>query len=314
MQRVPATEASGRIHTSAATVAVLPEADEVDIQIHDKDLRIDTFCSSGPGGQSVNTTYSAVRITHIPTGTVVSQQDEKSQVKNRAKAMKVLRSRLYEAEMQKQHDAIAKERKRQVGSGDRSGKIRTYNFPQSRITDHRINFTTHQLHAVLDGNLDELIERSARITPPRSSANRPSRSTDVDRPKHRDSSRTPTAAKARLVAAGIETSEAARDALLLAMHATGWSRAAIHARDTDPPRRVLATLTTALIDRRTRREPIAYITGVQEFWNRDFAVSPAVLIPRPETELIVEEALVVRVRTGRRHRHRQRMPGRHARC
>ena len=158
VQRVPATEASGRIHTSAATVAVLPEADEVDIQIQEKDLRIDTFCSSGPGGQSVNTTYSAVRITHIPTGTVVSQQDEKSQVKNRAKAMKVLLNRLYEAEMQKQHDAIAKERKGQVGTGDRSEKIRTYNFPQSRVTDHRINFTTHQLHSVMDGNLDELID------------------------------------------------------------------------------------------------------------------------------------------------------------
>jgi peptide chain release factor 1 len=158
VQRVPATEASGRIHTSTATVAVLPEAEEVDIQIQDKDLRIDTFCSSGPGGQSVNTTYSAVRITHIPTGTVVSQQDEKSQVKNRAKAMKVLRNRLYEAEMQKQHDAIAKDRKSQVGSGDRSEKIRTYNFPQSRITDHRINFTTHQLQSVLDGAIDELID------------------------------------------------------------------------------------------------------------------------------------------------------------
>jgi peptide chain release factor 1 len=157
VQRVPATEASGRIHTSAATVAVLPEADEIDIQIQDKDIRIDTFCSSGPGGQSVNTTYSAVRITHIPTGIVVSQQDEKSQVKNRAKAMKVLRSRLYEAELQKQNDAIAKERKGQVGTGDRSEKIRTYNFPQSRVTDHRINFTTHQLQSVLDGNLDELI-------------------------------------------------------------------------------------------------------------------------------------------------------------
>ncbi len=157
VQRVPATEASGRIHTSAATVAVLPEADEIDIQINDKDIRIDTFCSSGPGGQSVNTTYSAVRITHLPTGLVVSQQDEKSQVKNRAKAMKVLRSRLYEAELQKQNDAIAKERKGQVGSGDRSEKIRTYNFPQSRVTDHRINFTTHQLQGVLDGNLDELI-------------------------------------------------------------------------------------------------------------------------------------------------------------
>ena len=157
VQRVPATEASGRLHTSTATVAVLPEAEEVDIQINEKDLRVDTFCSSGPGGQSVNTTYSAVRVTHIPTGIVVSQQDEKSQVKNRAKAMKVLRSRLYEAELQKQNDAIAKERKGQVGTGDRSEKIRTYNFPQSRVTDHRINFTTHQLQSVLDGGLDELI-------------------------------------------------------------------------------------------------------------------------------------------------------------
>jgi peptide chain release factor 1 len=158
VQRVPATEASGRIHTSTATVAVLPEAEEVDIQINEKDLRIDTFCSSGPGGQSVNTTYSAVRITHLPTGLVVSQQDEKSQIKNRAKALKVLRSRLYEIEMQKQHDAIAKDRRSQVGTGERSEKIRTYNFRESRITDHRINFTIHQLSAVLDGDLDELIE------------------------------------------------------------------------------------------------------------------------------------------------------------
>jgi peptide chain release factor 1 len=158
VQRVPETEASGRIHTSTATVAVLPEADEIDVQIDAKDLRIDTFCSSGPGGQSVNTTYSAVRVTHIPTGLVVSQQDEKSQIKNRAKALKVLRSRLYEMEMRKQQEAIAKERRGQVGSGDRSEKIRTYNFPQSRITDHRINFTTHQLQGVLDGNLGELVD------------------------------------------------------------------------------------------------------------------------------------------------------------
>jgi peptide chain release factor 1 len=161
VQRVPETEASGRIHTSTATVAVLPEAEEVDVQIDPKDLRIDTFCSSGPGGQSVNTTYSAVRITHIPTGLVVSQQDEKSQIKNRAKAMKVLRSRLYEMEMRKQQEAIAKDRRTQVGTGERSEKIRTYNFRENRITDHRIGFTMHQLTAALDGDLAELIDAAA---------------------------------------------------------------------------------------------------------------------------------------------------------
>ena len=158
VQRVPATEAQGRVHTSAATVAVLPEAEEVDVVIHDKDLRVDTFCSSGPGGQSVNTTYSAVRLTHIPTGVVVSQQDEKSQIKNRAKAMKVLRARLYDMELQKQQDAIAKDRRTQVGSGDRAEKIRTYHFKDNRITDHRANYTTHRLVEVLNGDLVDLLD------------------------------------------------------------------------------------------------------------------------------------------------------------
>jgi peptide chain release factor 1 len=158
VQRVPQTEQQGRVHTSAVTVAVLPEAEEVDVKIEAKDLRIDTFCSSGPGGQSVNTTYSAVRITHLPTNTVVSCQDEKSQIKNREKGMRVLRARLYEMEMEKQQQALAKERKAMVGSGDRSEKIRTYNFPQNRVTDHRIGLTLHQLGDVMDGKLQPIID------------------------------------------------------------------------------------------------------------------------------------------------------------
>jgi peptide chain release factor 1 len=159
VQRVPKTEASGRIHTSAVTVAVLPEAEEIDVEIdQEKDIRIDRFCSSGPGGQSVNTTYSAVRVTHLPTGLVVSCQDEKSQIKNLAKALKVLRSRLLDKIRQERDEARQAQRKNQVGTGDRSGKIRTYNFPQSRVTDHRIGLTVHNLEEVLAGNLGEFIE------------------------------------------------------------------------------------------------------------------------------------------------------------
>ena len=158
VQRVPATEASGRIHTSTATVAVLPEADDVQIDINEKDLRVDTFCATGPGGQGVNTTYSAIRITHLPTGLVVQCQDERSQHKNKARALKVLRSRLLDLEIQKQKDAIARDRRSQVGTGERSEKIRTYNFPQNRVTDHRVNVTLHRLPDILDGVLDPLIE------------------------------------------------------------------------------------------------------------------------------------------------------------
>ncbi len=158
VQRVPQTEQQGRVHTSAITVAVLPEADEVEVEIEAKDIRIDTFCSSGPGGQSVNTTYSAVRITHLPTGLIVSCQDEKSQIKNKAKALRVLRSRLYEIELEKQREQLGAERRSMVGTGDRSEKIRTYNFPQNRLTDHRIGLTLHQLDIVMDGRLDPIIE------------------------------------------------------------------------------------------------------------------------------------------------------------
>jgi peptide chain release factor 1 len=159
VQRVPVTETQGRVHTSAASVAVLPEMEEVEIDVNMNDIRKDTFCSSGPGGQSVNTTYSAVRLTHIPTGLVVTCQDEKSQIKNLEKAMKVLRSRLYEIELKKHNEQVGEQRKSMVGSGDRSDKIRTYNYPQSRVTDHRINYSVYNLQSVMDGEIDDFIEK-----------------------------------------------------------------------------------------------------------------------------------------------------------
>ena len=317
VQRVPATEASGRIHTSTATVAVLPEAEEVDIQINEKDLRIDTFCSSGPGGQSVNTTYSAVRLTHIPTGVVVSQQDEKSQIKNRAKAMKVLRARLYEMELRKQQDAIAKERRGQVGTGERSEKIRTYNFPQSRITDHRINFTTHRLHDVLEGDVARAAEPGHLVLQRREAEGcdaRRRRCGSAAPTKHLSA---PTRSSPRRGLASWppasptprprSTSTCTRERFSAGIGRRSSSNGSARYLDSLEPR------FSEWIDRRERREPTAYIVGIREFWGLDFAVTPAVLIPRPETEFIVEEVADARVRQrerrDRRHRDRQRMPG-----
>ena len=316
VQRVPATEASGRIHTSTATVAVLPEAEDVDIQINEKDLRVDTFCSSGPGGQSVNTTYSAVRLTHIPTGVVVSQQDEKSQIKNRAKAMKVLRARLYEMEMQKQQDAIAKERRGQVGTGERSEKIRTYNFRESRITDHRINFTTHQLHDVLEGDMSELLDQVGVVL-------QRGKAEAGDRTSKRNATRF-TRSSRRLgrssVAAGIAPAEAAVDVPLFACTILGWDRVRLLTERSDAaPTGARADDSLQWIARRIAREPAAYIVGVREFWGLDFAVTPAVLIPRPGNRVHrrrsagAAQQLRARRAQDRRHRHRlrqhRRQPG-----
>ena len=304
VQRVPATEASGRIHTSTATVAVLPEAEEVDIQIDAKDLRIDTFCSSGPGGQSVNTTYSAVRITHLPTGLVVSQQDEKSQIKNRAKAMKVLRSRLYEMEMRKQQEAIAKDRRTQVGTGERSEKIRTYNFRENRITDHRISFTMHQLTDVLDGDLAELIDQAITLLPVGKA-----QGAVTARPLRRaDRRRAPAARRAPGSARRTPRSTPrSSPATCSAGIARGFSSDCAPTR-----RRRVRRAFDALVARRAAREPVAYIVGHREFWGLDFEVTPDVLIPAPETELIVEQALPAASSASaaaddRRRRHRQRL-------
>ena len=263
VQRVPATESGGRIHTSAATVAVLPEAEEVDVQINDKDLRIDVYRSSGPGGQSVNTTDSAVRITHLPTGLVVIQQDEKSQHKNKAKALKVLRTRLYELERERLAAERAGARKSMVGSGDRSERIRTYNFPQGRVTDHRINLTLHKLEAILEGPGLERADRRADRRGRGRAAGGPRRSVK---------------AIARALA------DAARQLAPDQRHAAPRCRVADGPRAAHRPRQAASCRRPTarsrerfgtLVERRQAGEPIAYITGRRAFWTIELTSAPA---------------------------------------
>ncbi len=319
VQRVPATEASGRIHTSAVTVAVLPEAEEVEVQIDEaKELRIDTFCSSGPGGQSVNTTYSAVRITHLPTGLVVQQQDEKSWHKNKAKALKVLRSRLYEIKMREQQDAIAKERRGMVGSGDRSEKIRTYNFPQNRVSDHRIGLTLHRLDAVIEGRSRRDPRRAHDALPVRAPQGRGQGLTSAGRRRGRGSApplpsghsprarriggrgghfgeramsiaESILAGERLLAAAGIPAPRLEAEVLLA--NRLGVPRGALIGRWHEALGEAAEEAYRGDLARRAARVPLQYITGRQEFFSLDFEVDERVLIPRPETEMIVEEVL-----------------------
>ena len=285
VQRVPETESQGRIHTSTATVAVLPEAEEVEVQIDQNDLQIDVYRSSGPGGQSVNTTDSAVRITHKPTGVVVSMQDEKSQLQNKDKAMRVLRARLLERELAEQQAKVASERKAQVGSGERSEKVRTYNFPQGRVTDHRIKLTSHNLDGVLGGDLSRVHRRARRRGETPEAGGGRGRMTLVA-----GSVREALAAATdALRAAGVESPRL--DAELLLAEATGRERAELVADRgaTSPP--AAGRLFGEMVRRRLRREPVAYILGRKGFRQIELAVDRRVLIPRPETELLVELAL-----------------------
>ena len=286
VQRVPDTEGSGRIHTSAATVAVLPEAEEVDMTINEGDIRVDTMRAGGAGGQHVNKTESAIRLTHLPTGIVVMMQEDRSQHRNRAKAMAVLRTRLYDHERQKLDSARAAARRGQVGSGDRSERIRTYNYPQARVSDHRINLTLYKLPQILEGEaLGEIIDASGAGASGR--AARRGRRVIALRGTSVAQARRALAEKFR--AAGIESPEL--DARILIGHALGLDHAGLAAAEKQELSAATASTIDALAARRLAREPVARIVGEKEFWGLSFIVTPAVLVPRPETETVVEVAL-----------------------
>ena len=293
VQRVPETEASGRIHTSTVTVAVLPEADDVDVHIDEtKDLRIDVYRSSGPGGQSVNTTDSAVRVTHLPSGLVVACQDEKSQHKNRAKAIKILRARLLERAQAEQQAEEAENRRSMVGTGERSERIRTYNFPQGRVTDHRINMTLYSLDRVIEGEIEPLIDALDHASPVDGAEGRELMDAAAE-----SSAPSPAVAAllaeatAALGASGVPNSRL--DAEVLLATACAVDRTQLYVRANQPVGAVTREAFRALVERRLQREPLQYIIGRQEFWSIDFMVTPAVLIPRPETELLVELAVAL---------------------
>ena len=283
VQRVPETESQGRIHTSTATVAVMPEVEEVEITIEEKDLKIDVYRSTGPGGQSVNTTDSAVRITHMPTGIVVAMQDEKSQLQNKNKAMRVLRARLYEAERERRQAEIAATRKAQVGTGERAEKIRTYNFPENRLTDHRIKLTVHRL--------DQILPATSRSSPKRS------RPRNVDRPSKPESQPRMTIGEVlrrtteHLDARGSESPRL--DAELLLGKALGLERIELYMYLDRPLDAEELAAARALVARRSTREPLQYILGEWGFRRLTLRVDPRALIPRPETETLVERALAL---------------------
>ncbi len=288
VQRVPQTESQGRIHTSTATVAVLPEAEEVEVAIDQNDLQIDVYRSSGPGGQSVNTTDSAVRITHKPSGIVVSMQDEKSQLQNRERAMRVLRARLYEHAIREQQEELAADRRAQVGSGERSEKVRTYNYPQGRVTDHRVKLTAHNFDQVLEGDLEQFTD--ALSADERRQQARSSGSLRADAVVEATSPLRETLAIAleELETAGVDTPRLDAEVMLAA--ALGTDRAALHA---DPLQMIdldVAERFDEMVRRRVRREPVAHILGKAYFRQIELTVDHRVLIPRPETEMLVELA------------------------